>query len=154
VLSRGEAVKCECCGELWICHWGGYIITDRWTGWRMGLNVAQGMICCIVFAMEVVHEVGWSGHTPDLYLGEPVSKFFWDTDYPDWRSSWFSSFPPGNCSDNTLNYAMTTSFHIISTLSLIYDKSFHAVLSVLLTPWLQSADANYTDRATAACHRS
>jgi hypothetical protein len=38
-----------------------------------------------------------------------------ETDNPDWRSSWFSSIPPGKCWDSTLNYAATVSFLTLSS---------------------------------------
>jgi hypothetical protein len=37
-----------------------------------------------------------------------------ETSYPDRGFSWISSFPPGKFQDSTLNWAMTTTFHILS----------------------------------------
>jgi hypothetical protein len=44
----------------------------------------------------------------------PGSNLCQDTDYPDWRFSWFSSVCPCRCWDSTSNYATSISFQILS----------------------------------------
>jgi hypothetical protein len=56
-----------------------------------------------------------------LHIQEALgSNLGWETGYPDSDFSWFFTVPPGKYEDSALNYAMTTSFHILSNSSFTY----------------------------------
>jgi hypothetical protein len=63
--------------------------------------------------------ISWLVWTPPSKLSQVV-MFLSHTseaigsDYPDWGFFMFASVFPGKCQDGTSDYAMTTSFHIIS----------------------------------------
>jgi hypothetical protein len=44
----------------------------------------------------------------------PELSITWGTKYLDWGFLWISSASSGRCQDSTSNYAMTSSFHILS----------------------------------------
>jgi hypothetical protein len=59
-------------------------------------------------------------NTPALYSGGPRFKYLHRDQLFLLRFLWFCSVPPGKCQGSTLNYAMTPSFHILSSSSFIY----------------------------------
>jgi hypothetical protein len=68
-------------------------------------------------------------NTPASYAGGPGFKS-WPRDQLSLSLSWLSSVLPGKCRDSTLNYAMATSFHILSNSSVTI--SFDVIWSKLL----------------------
>lgn len=72
---------------------------------------------------------------PRLYLRLVAS-------YPDRCFSWFISVCPGRCQNNTLNWVMTTSFHVLSKSLFTVIHSFDAVQSELLMVLLSKFPPN------------
>jgi len=80
----------------------------------------------------VNHQVSWSGNASDFIQEVAGLNTGWGTDYPGWGSLWISLVPLEKCQDCTLNYAMTTSFHILTNSSFAFVQLFDTTVSELL----------------------
>jgi hypothetical protein len=79
--------------------------------YEMGENTHQkkSLLICTLHKTE---RPGRGLCTPASYSGDPSSNL--DPESLSRHFSWFSSAPRGKCRDNTLHYATTASFHILS----------------------------------------
>jgi len=79
-----------------------------------------------------VNRVSWSGNASDIIQEVAGLNTGWGTDYPGWGSLWILSVPLEKCQDCNLNYAMATSFHILTNSSFALVQLFVTTVSELL----------------------